>query len=61
MCDLAYLTAQICTPERIRLVQLAMALREYPLPLRCGPVQVGWPQQRSSGRAYSVRACTNPP
>ena len=34
MCDLAYLTAQICTPERIRLVQLAMALREYPLPLR---------------------------
>lgn len=44
MCDISYLTVEICTPERIRLVQLAMASREYLLPLCWSCVWMGWPQ-----------------
>lgn len=36
MCDLGSLSVEICTSEKIRLVQLVMASCEYPLPPSVG-------------------------
>jgi len=41
MCDLGSHTLEICTPERTRLVQPAVALREYLLPPSPGPCPGG--------------------